>query len=300
MNKIRYLHTLLLILVCSLLLLILVGDGIRPLASSQAASLPNAEPLAQLDYLTYLPYVDKDYPWANLFGVEAKSSFHPGNIYTNYAIELKSGYARLNRRITWRLLQPSENEPINWGLLANFEDELRTLRAANIRPIVVVDDYPLWATDNTVRDDGQPTSCGPLLPQRYDDFAVFVQALVSRYMQSEFTVHIWELGNEPDVDPNLVEPNNNFGCWGDRDELFYNGDAYGHMLITVSQAIKSVDSHAQIWIGGLLLGSPSTIDPGHIGRPEYFLNGILEAGAAPYIDVISYHAYLQWNGQQVD
>ena len=34
----------------------------------------------------------------------------------------------------------------------------------------------------------------------------------------EFDVHYWELGNEPDVDPILVNSSSGFGCWGDIDD----------------------------------------------------------------------------------
>ena len=64
--------------------------------------------------------------------------------------------------------------PIQWEQLADFEEELRVLKGAGITPIVIVDDYPRWATDNTVREDGQPTSCGRLLDDKVDDFAVFM------------------------------------------------------------------------------------------------------------------------------
>jgi hypothetical protein len=278
----------------------LVGIGWLGAARNGAAAHENTISAPNITSLTYLPVLYKEYPWLNLFGVESNSSFFDGNIFTNYAIDLQSGYVRLNGRISWRALQPNEGDPINWDLLVFFENELRTLREANIRPIVIVDDYPRWATDNSVRDDGQPTSCGPLLPERYDDFAVFMQALVTRYMQDEFNVHIWELGNEPDVDPNLVEPDSVYGCWGDWDKLTYNGDAYGQMLMTVTPVIKATDPRAQVWVGGLLVGSPNTNDPYHIGRPELFLQGILDAGAGPYFDVLPYHAYLSWYGGTQD
>jgi hypothetical protein len=288
------------VLLTSLLLALLVGSQLFAPASSWAASSQVSGAHSPEIYKSFLPFVGNSYPWTNLFGVESNSSFYEGNIFTNAVIDLRSGYVRLNGRISWRQMQPEQGDPINWELLASFEAELRTLRELNITPIVVVDDYPRWATDNTVRDDGQPTSCGPLLPERYIDFAVFMQALASRYKKPEFNVHNWELGNEPDVDPNMVAPDSHYGCWGDWDEPLYNGDAYGQMLITVSQATKEVDPLASIWVGGLLLSSPQTNDPYHVGRPELFLQGILQSGAGPYIDVVGYHAYLQWNGQRTD
>ena len=233
----------------------------------------------------YLPILYKKNVYHQAFGVEASSSFYPGNFLTNYAIGMRTNYVRLNERISWRELQPNENDPIDWEQLVNFETELRTLRAANIIPIIIVDDYPYWATI-------YQTNFSALLPERYDDFAIFTQALVSRYSTPEFNVHIWELGNEPDVDPRIFSLTDNFyGCWGDWDDIFYNGRAYGNMLKVVTPLIRAADPHAQVLIGGLLLASPNTIDD-HVGQPEDFLRGILEAGAAPYFDVVSYHSYV--------
>ena len=117
-----------------------------------------------------------------------------------------------------------------------------------------------------------------------------MRALVARYKTPEFNVHHWELGNEPDVDPDLVPPNNGFGCWGDINDPYYGGQHYGEMIKKVGAAIKAEDPGAKVWIGGLLLDRPNTTDPAR-GKPELFLKGILETGAAPFFDIVPYHSY---------
>ena len=250
------------------------ASALTPRAISDVTRQPNI----------YLPIMHKKNDYQHAFGVETNSFFYPNNYITNYATGMHASYVRMNGRISWQELQPNETDPIDWDQLVNFETELRTLRAANITPIIVVDDYPYWATT-------LPTSCSPLLPERYDDFAVFTQALVMRYSTPEFNVHIWEMGNEPDIAPELVPVDSHYGCWGDENDPFYNGRAYGNMLKTVTPAIRAADPNAQVFIGGLLLAYPNTVD-GNIGQPEDFLRGILEAGAAPFFDVVSYHSYV--------
>jgi hypothetical protein len=277
------------------LLMLLAALGGVQFTTTQAATLSGSTTAvieSTIPKIVYLPIIHKKPATLNPFGVESHQAFDPGSVITNYTTGVHANYARLNDRISWRELQPDENDSVNWDLLAGFESELRTLRAMNITPIIIVDDYPRWTTIF-------PTSCGPLLPERYDDFALFMQALVARYSTPEFNVHIWEMGNEPDVDPDTVALDSDFGCWGDADDPFYNGRAYGEMLMTITPLIRAADPSAQVWIGGLLLDSPYTED-GNIGQPEDFFRGILEAGAAPYFDMVAYHAYLGYNSLHLD
>ena len=278
---------------------ILTGIGWPNLILTRAADNRSSTVSTEGLLITHLPVVLNKFPYRTSFGVESFATFDSSQ-FLNHATNLQLGYVRLNDRISWRELQTNDTAPINWDLLVQFEAELRALRSANISPIIVVDDYPVWATDNTVRLDEQTTSCGPLLTSRYDDFARFMRALVLRYSVPEFNVSIWELGNEPDVDPNQVPPNNHYGCWGDWDELYFNGDAYGEMLKVVTPVIRAADPTAQVWIGGLLLDSPTALIPNHIGKPQLFFQGILEAGAAPYFDVVPYHAYIHWRNEIAD
>ncbi|MEI8167023.1 MAG: hypothetical protein WCG26_11610, partial [Chloroflexales bacterium] len=112
-------------------------------------------------------------------------------------------------------------------------------------------------------------------------------------------VRYWEIGNEPDVDPNLVEKDQIYGCWGDILDPYYGGERYGRMLNVVAPAIRRADPGATIVIGGLLLATPNTTNPA-LGHPENFLEGILRAGAASSFDVVAYHAYAWYSTPQID
>jgi hypothetical protein len=255
---------------------------------------------ADLNYKIYNPVVNKQFPRYSPFGIETNLMLLPGSTLLARAEGLDLGYARLNGRISWRQLQPNEGDPIQWHHLVNFENELIALNAAGIKPVVVVDDYPYWATIPDARNDGLPSSCAALKEEMFQAFAEFTKALVNRYKSSPYNVRIWELGNEPDVDPYLLtDPNSPFGCWGEISDPFYGGRHYGNMVKVVSAAIKKADPQAQVWIGGLLLDSPNTTNPDN-GKPEFFLKGILEVGAAPYFDAVPYHWYPSYTGQRKD
>jgi hypothetical protein len=243
----------------------------------------------------YLPLISQEVypdPIVSPFGIETHERLIDGSIFLTRTIELGIGWVRLSDRVSWFDLQPEEGGPIQWDLLATFEEELHALRSAGIKPIVVVKYSPRWATL-------YPTSCGPLREEAFDDFADFMGALVARYKSYQFNVHHWELGNEPDVDPDIVPADYLFGCWGDRDAPYYGGRYYGEMLKVVAPAIRAEDPEAVIWLGGLLLDKPLTTTPGS-GRPELFLQGILEAGAADSFDVVAYHFYGLYENMTID
>jgi len=205
--------------------------------------------------------------------------------------DLEAGWVRMNARISWADLQPNEGDTIDFNQLQDFEDELRVLAELQAKPIVIVDDYPRWATI-------EANSCSGLRPDKYEAFAEFTRALVARY--KSLGVSHWELGNEPDVDPRLVELDQVYGCWGDIEDLsFYGGRQYGEMIKAVGAAIKQEDPFATVWLGGLLLDRPETTDPNR-GKPERFLRGVLDVGAAPYFDIVPYHSYPPYVNRKID
>ncbi|MFL5807651.1 MAG: hypothetical protein ACJ8CR_38730 [Roseiflexaceae bacterium] len=268
-------------------LLIICGGAFYP------SIAPQLQAQAPVKHTVYLPILVSRYPWVSPFGVQAIRRF-TNSMVLSQTLNLTAGWVRLGP-ISWRALQPHENDPIRWQLMSAFEQELRVLRQAGLKPEIIIGDSPSWATINTP----YPTSCGAIRTDKFGAFARFMQAVVTRYKSPVFNVQHWELGNEVDVDPRLVGPNSGFGCWGDIDDPYYGGRHYGEMLKVVTPVIKAADPVAQVWIGGLLLDSPMTQGAGK-GRPELFLQGILEAGAAPYFDVVPYHSYPPYLNKVVD
>jgi hypothetical protein len=250
----------------------------------------------------YLPITLSFYPWVSPFGGEATKIFVESEPLFSQTVDLKIGWTRLNSKngISWRRLQPNPADDIKWELLADFEEQLRSLKTAGITPVISLNDSPLWAVDPNARKDGQPTSCGPIHPDYFDEYGDFLKQIINRYKEPEFNVHIWEFGNEPDVDPNLIKLNSVFGCWGDiSDKDYYGGKQYGVMLKYVYPIVKKADPLAKVWVGGLLLSVPETTDSS-LGKPERFLRGILEAGAGSYFDALPYHGHLLYYGKIKD
>lgn len=284
----------------SLLLIIagsvLLGALINPnRLSFSMGNIPQGdEDVSTLDYSVFMPYVVDFSPYPSSLAVETLRDLGKDRQLTARLVELNTGVVRLSERISWRKLQPNEGDPINWSLLADFENELRLLKELGVRPVVVLNDSPYWATV-------KPTSCAAVRADKFAAYASFIQQMVAHFKSEEFNVHDWELGNEPDVDPDL--PNfpidSVYGCWGDIDDKYYGGKHYGKMLKFVTPYIRQEDPRAKIWFGGLVLSTPETTDP-TLGKPELFLKGVLEEGAENYFDILGFHGHTKYYGMMID
>jgi hypothetical protein len=270
-----------------LVLTILLSAFVLPVPVPGQASAPEQQ------HRTYLPYTVYDSGYPQPFGAEWYQSAAKYSTYIQHAHTLGMNPIRLNR-VSWRAIQPVEGGPYDWSVLSTFEAELVAAGQARLTPMVIVSHSPRWATINVPYE----TDCGAIRADKFQAFASFMSAVVSRYSQPPFNVHHWELGNEPDVDPRLVEPDAVFGCWGNIDDPYYGGRHYGNMLKVVAPAIRAADPKAQIIIGGLLLDRPDPV-PGQ-GNPQRFLEGILVAGAAPHLDIVAYHVYPWYLGEAAD
>ncbi|MCW1969597.1 MAG: glycoside hydrolase family 5 protein [Anaerolineae bacterium] len=227
------------------------------------------------------------------FGFEVDSVMLPGSAVYNRAKELGANVVRINWRVSWSAMQPSQGAAIDFSSLSDFEKMLRGLSDINVQPAVIVDDYPRWATTKA-------SNCAPIRADRFADFAEYMRQMVLRYKSPPFNVKMWELGNEPDVDFGSAI-DSNFGCWGNKsDASFYGGAAYGAMLKAVAPAIRQADPDAKILIGGLLLDNNNTQVPPGEGRPEMFFAGILSSGAASSFDIAAYHGYSYYDGRDID
>ncbi len=254
--------------------------------------------VAEQEHAVYLPLISQN--WDSPFGVQISQPWIFTQSVFSRANELGVTWVRLNL-IGWNEIQPTSESTYNWEVLLDFEIELISAQAANITPVVAIAQSPDWATKTYYDAEGQPyqTSCGAIRTEYFDDFAKFMQALVTRYRRPPYNVRFWELGNEPDIDPRLVAKDNLFGCWGDASDPYYGGEHYGEMLKVVTPAIKAVDPSAQVLVGGLILDNPGT-GAAENDTSSNFLEGILRAGAGESFDILPYHAYAYYAGRAVD
>jgi hypothetical protein len=194
--------------------------------------------------------------------------------------------------VLWHEIEPIEGQ-LDWDVLSGLDTELKTLSENNREVILVVRGTPDWAQ----RIPGY--YCGPIEKDKLEDYGDFISELVARYSVPPYNVKYWELGNEPDVNPEAVLPDMMFGCWGDPDDEYYGGGYYAEMLKVIYPVIKEADPEAQVLLGGLLLDcDPDDPPETQPGSGEYreckssrYLEGVLENRGGDYFDGVSFHAY---------
>lgn len=199
--------------------------------------------------------------------------------------------------LLWSEVEPVEGQR-NWAAVAELEQELINASARGFQAILIVRSTPEWA------QKVPGILCGPIKADKLSAFADFMLEAVARYSAPPFNVHYWEIGNEPDVDYNLVPSESIFGCWGDAADAQYGGGYYAEMLKVVYPKVKIADAQSQVLIGGLLLDCDPVNPPEtSAGSGEYkncapsrFLEGILQNGGGDYFDGVSYHAYENYGG----
>ncbi len=232
-----------------------------------------------------------------VFGFETYSGRMTNSTLRTRARELGASWIRLNTA-SWRDLQLAEDDPVaewNWETMETFEQEVVAAQEEGLTPIAIIDDFPDWAVIpyfNPYTSQHETAPCAALKTAYFDDYATFASEMVKRYSVPPYNVKHWELGNEPDIDPRLIgkELQNLFGCWGDIEDSYYGGMHYGEMLKVVVPAIREADPEAKVLNGGILLDRANTQIVGR-GKPERFMAGVFNAGAADYLDYVAFHSY---------
>lgn len=247
--------------------------------------------------LAFLPLLFKAGPTQSLFGIE--TTYIDQNLL-NKAQAIPTYWWRYNAFL-WNQIEPVDVNPnqYNWG--AVDDNSLIAASQQGFTIIAVVKNTPFFAQKI---NKPQNIPCSPIKddPATKAEFREFIHELAVRYSAAPFNIRYWQMGNEPDVDPDLFLPQDlpttPFGCWGDDTDPYYGGRYYAEILQIFSEEIKAVNPSAQITNGGLLLDCHPDIDVGCASGT--FFEGILrylqQAAAFSALDYVSFHAYARWYG----
>ncbi len=205
--------------------------------------------------------------------------------------------------VLWKDVEATKGA-YNWNAIDKAVSDIQKAAAVNTGTsvIVVVRSTPAWART----DDTAAFSCGPIKASERQAFSTFMLNLITKFQERGVLGYVkyWELWNEPDIRPiSTSDPDQPWGgCWGDPNDAYYGGGAYGEMLKVVYPTIKTVDPQAQVMVGGLNLDCDPRVSPPPNGKADCnsskFLEGILLAGAGNSFDGVALHAfdYVQKSG----
>lgn len=268
---------------------VLGGIAANPVARTILALLFFAGSLAGLTLTSYADgYVNGGVTWGahpnishadvNPLGVnvflEKEVEFH--NVERTLQMVRDGGFKWVRQGFAWNDIEVSAKgdyldrrnpgEPVNaWDKYDRIVDACQQY---GIEIIARLDSPPVWA--RIPGDDVQTFHKGP--PNRYEDYADFVSAVVSRYKGKIKYFQIW---NEPNL----------YGEWGGHP---VNPEQYTRLLKMASEAAKSANPDAVIISAAL---APTAENSVANLNDVLFLEGMYRAGAAPYFDILSTMLY---------
>jgi hypothetical protein len=170
----------------------------------------------------------------------------------------QAGFRWVKQEFAWREIEGTRPGAFDW---TNPDRVMDQIDAYQLKVIARVDVQPAWA-------GGGFPDVGP--PDDYQDFANFLTALATRYRGRIDAYQVWN-------EPNLARE------WGNRSP---NPAEYTQLLKVAYQAIKAADPQAYVISAGL---APTTRWD-QIAMPDtIFIQGMYDAGAAPYFDLLGAH-----------
>ena len=209
--------------------------------------------------------------------------------------------------INWRQLEsngPGEYNPSdpNYGgqHMREYEYLMRTAYDRGFKVIQIIRGAPSWASP--AGKDG----CA-IRPEHYDNFANFVGKIVQKYSKPPYNIQYWEIWNEPD---GLFDASGLFGCWGDPNDQYFGGRAYGEMLIKAGGAVLRADpkddsrnyAGSRVVFGGLLLDCIKPCASADFLDGALIAKGVVDGkttSASQWFQVINFHAYDIWRDNNV-
>ncbi|MBN1888384.1 MAG: hypothetical protein JW850_10350 [Thermoflexales bacterium] len=185
--------------------------------------------------------------------------------------------------VTWPELEPTApitGQPPSYSAKwwSWFDYRLGMLAETGTWIIATVSRSPDWAAE---------VPCGPIYPDRLDEYARFLTDLVNHYKQPPYTIKYWEVVNEPDwVYPNASS--GGIGCWG------YYGAEYAQALEVAYTAIKAADPEATVLMGGVAHDWFLEYD-GPFNR--YFPDDVMANGGGAFADALNFHYFPDFHAE---
>ncbi len=241
-----------------LALLLLAGCGVA--APAATPTPPPTATAAPLDLLGDEPVI-MSFPSPD-YGIHVFMWWKPDTALRDLGLVQEMGFTWVKQKFAWREIEGIEKGQYDWYRSDYIVDETEK---AGLKLLVRLDQQPYWAepADNQWQENGPPGNMA--------DFADFCGAVATRYRGRIDAYQVWN-------EPNLTRE------WGNRPP---DPAAYTELLRACYTAIKAADPDAVVVSAGL---APTGTDTAEAMPDTEFLQGMYDAGAAAYFDVLGANA----------
>ncbi len=196
------------------------------------------------------------------YGVQAFMWWRPEIAQRDLGLAQDLGFGWVKQSFAWRDIETIEKGKYDWyrpDLIVDMVEE------AGLKLLVRIDRQPFWSQET----EWPPLDNAP--PADLQDFADFCGALAGRYQGRIAAYQVWN-------EPNLSRE------WGEQPP---DPAEYTALLKVCYEAIKAADPQAIVISAGL---APTGTRLPLAMPDDEFLQGMYDAGAAPYFDALGLNA----------
>ena len=197
------------------------------------------------------------------YGIHLSQWWHLDALQQDLALAQQMGFGWIKQKFPWRDIEKAKGE-FDWY---RPDEIVAAVEAAELKLLVRLDVHPLWSVLSL--PDEQITPNQP--PVDFQDFGDFCHALAERYRGRIGAYQVWN-------EPNLSRE------WGNRSP---DPQEYTELLRVCYEGIKRADPGAIVISAGL---APTGDQPPRAMPDADFLQGMYDAGAAAYFDVLGLNA----------
>jgi polysaccharide biosynthesis protein PslG len=196
------------------------------------------------------------------YGIQAFLFWDPEEAERDIRLIQEMGFGWVKQGFAWRDIEPFGPEEPDWW---KPDRVVEAVEEAGLKLLVRLDRQPFWAQE----EEWPPLENAP--PADLADFGSFCGRLAERYRGRIQAYQIWN-------EPNLSRE------WG---EEVPDPAAYTELLRVCYEAIKAADPLAIVISAGL---APTGTQPPEAMPDAEFLQGMYDAGAGAYFDVLGLNA----------
>ena len=243
----------------------------EPVGAVPEVSSPEITPLEPTDTATFDQEESEPAPQSTVdldqimsspdYGMQAFLYWQAEIADRDVGLVQEAGFRWIKQEIAWREIEGKGKGLWRWQNTDRIMDQVE---AHDLKIIVRLGTQPDWAAPDVPFPD-----IGP--PENLQDFYDYVFAVADRYQGRVQAYQIWN-------EPNLARE------WGGRPP--HPGE-YTALLKIGYQAVKAADPKAIVISAGL---APTTQNNAEAMPDIIFVQGMYDAGAAPYFDALGVHA----------